>query len=331
MLLRVFTNQNKKMKKTFLFYIILTLYSLCSAAQQKQVFHDEIRKANPSPVYDFIERYFAELETYKDVELLRLRLKDDKVEILEGSLTAIRAITPETPFSMNRMEDSFYQISWLDGVKPLLTLRFPVNYELLLGMPKVDIEKKMKDFINAATESALPSNDTEVEYELMDDGCYKTKPALFYQLAVFNDARYFSKTDTVYSPIFDESHNWYSAANLFHNMVAPADRRIYVEQNLYGGEKTTYTVSLSNWLNYCAANSLHIYFCIEEEREDGLKALLVAQSNEMNYNHMMQIIIPDNFIEKQNCIIKATLNAFIPTQNVKDLYKKYTARPKKKI
>lgn len=300
-------------------------------AQSRQVFHPEVRAANPSPVYDFIERYFTELEACKDVELLRLKMKDDKVEVLEGSLAAIRNITPETPFALNRMGDSFYQLTWQNGTKPLLTLRFPVNYELLLGMPKVDIEKKMQGMINAAAKPSAEAAADEVEYEKMDDGCYKTKPAMFYQLASFNDARYYSQTEPAPVPVFDDSHNWYSAANLFHGVVKTDARRLHIEQNLYGGEKAAYTVTLDKWLDYCAEQNLKTYFCIEEEREDGLKALLIAQSTEMNYNHMMQLIIPDNFIEKPDCVIKATLNAFIPTQNVKDLYQKYTEKPKKRI
>lgn len=300
-------------------------------AQGRVVFHPEIRSANPSPVYDFIERYFAELEACKDVELLRLKMRDDKVEVLEGSLTAIRTITPETPFALNRMGDSFYQLTWQNGTKALLTLRFPVNYELLLGMPKVEIEKKMKGLISEAGQLSLVTETEEQEYELQDDGCYKTKPSLFYQLKSFNDSRYYTKDADSYAPVFSDTHNWYSAANLFQGIINPAERKLYVEQNLYGGEKATYSVGLAQWLDYCKANNLKVYFTIEEEREDGLKALLIAHSDEMNYNHMLQLVIPDNFIEKGNCVIKAVMNAFIPTQNVKDLYRKYTARPKIKI
>lgn len=317
--------------KTSLLIILLSVTSGLAQAQTSQVFHPEIRSANPSPVYDFVERYFAELEACKDVELLRLKMKDDKVEVLEGSLAAIRTITPETPFALNRMGDSFYQLTWQNGSKPLLTLRFPVNYELLLGMPKVEIEKKMKSLISDTEQQAPVAEAEEQEYELQDDGCYKTKPSMFYQLKSFNDSRYYTKDVEGYVPVFNDSHNWYSAANLFQGVINPGERKLYVEQNMYGGEKASYTVELAQWLAYCKANSLKVYFTIEEEREDGLKALLIAHSDEMNYNHMLQLIIPDNFIEKDNCVIKAVMNAFIPTQNVKDLYQKYTVKPKKRI
>ena len=39
----------------------------------------------------------------------------------------------------------------------------------------------------------------------------------------------------------------------------------------------------------------------------------------------------DDFITNKNCVIKATLNAYVPTQNVAELYKQYVEKPKKKI
>lgn len=318
--------------------IVILLIQMCfigsignMCAQTRRIFRSEIRKANPSPVYDFIERYFAEIEATKEQQLLRIKMKDDKVEVLEGSLTAIRKINADTPFSLNRMGDTFYQISWQNGAVPLLTLRFPISYELLLGMPKVEIERQMKNYITGANKKTQFNGTIGQKYELLSDGCYKTKPSLFYQLPSFNDSRYYNLDGSKYVPVFNTKQRFYSAANLFQGIINPEERNLYVEQNMYGGKKATYTVNLAQWLAYCENNNLKVYFSIEEEREDGMKALLVAHSNDMNYNHMLQLIIPSSFVEKKNCVIKAIMNAFIPTQNVKNLYQQYTTKPKKKI
>jgi hypothetical protein len=133
-------------------------------------------------------------------------------------------------------------------------------------------------------------------------------------------------------PVYDKKQKWYSATNLFHGLISEtSDYRFYIEQNLYGFNKQSYTISLNQWLNYCVVNKLTLYFAIEEEREDGLKALLIAQSHDLGFNHMLSIIIPDNFVEKRNVTLKATMNAYIPTDNVKDLYQQYKDKPKKNI
>ena len=73
------------------------------------------------------------------------------------------------------------------------------------------------------------------------------------------------------------------------------------------------------------------YFAVEEEREDGIKALVIAQSPDLGFNHVLSLIIPFDFITNKNCVIKASLNAYVPTQNVAELYKQYVEKPKKKL
>ena len=70
---------------------------------------------------------------------------------------------------------------------------------------------------------------------------------------------------------------------------------------------------------------------IEEEREDGLKALLIAESEDLGFNHMFYLVILSDFVSNRDVKIKAKVNAYIPTQNVKDLYQKYVEREKKQI
>lgn len=316
------------MTKTLSVICFLLSFIHCIAlAQHRQIFHPEIRQANPSPVYDFLERYLSDLQSYSDPTLLHLHLKDEKVEILEGTLGAVRTITPDTPFSMNRMGDTFYQVSWHEGGRSLLTLRFPVSFELLLGMPKAVIEKQMKELILGAGEASLSYDTTGQDYELMDDGCYKTVPSAFYHIRSFSDECYYTRDASTFTPIFDSGHKSYSAANLFHGLVSPGERQLHIQQHLYGGVESSFTVKLSDWLRYCRQNDLKVYFTIEEEREDGLKALLIAECRDLNYNHMLQIIIPDNFTDKDTSVLKAVMNAFIPTQNVKSLYQKRILRP----
>jgi hypothetical protein len=73
------------------------------------------------------------------------------------------------------------------------------------------------------------------------------------------------------------------------------------------------------------------YFAVEEEREDGIKALFIAQSRDLGFNHVLSLVIPYDFVINKKCVIKATLNAYIPTQNVAELYKQYVEKPKKKL
>ena len=104
---------------------------------------------------------------------------------------------------------------------------------------------------------------------------------------------------------------------------------LHVEQTLYGFQKQSFIVGLSSWLNYCKENHLTIYFGIEEERRDGLKALMIAHNQDLGYNHMLSIILPDDFVERKNAVLKVIANTYIRTDNVEELYDEKNKKGKK--
>ena len=107
------------------------------------------------------------------------------------------------------------------------------------------------------------------------------------------------------------------------------DYRMYVEQSVYGMTTINYTITLSQWLNYCAEWGLKVFFAVEEEREDGILALVIAQSKELGYHHLLSVVIPDKFIGDQSAVLKVRMTPYIPIHNLKDLYQKQSATHKK--
>ena len=87
---------------------------------------------------------------------------------------------------------------------------------------------------------------------------------------------------------------------------------------------------LSQWLDYCKEQNLKVYFAVEEEREDGIKVMVIAQSNELCYNHLLSVILRNDFVQNPNSMLKAKITPFIPTHNIKDLYQKEIQKRSKK-
>ncbi len=304
-----------------------------ASAQRFHLFSDEIKRDFPSVVYDFLERYLYETDSLqlKGVDVTQ-KLHDDKVMFMAGSASTARKISPFTPFSMKNVESKYYQVGWTDtNGKALLTMAFPMQYELLWGKPKVQLEQTLKDEIAGAKEFVVVKP-KQGDMEVQTDSCLMSKPVENYYVKSLNTATYFRKQGNQLQPVFDSSDKWHSAANLFLGCIAQADLyNIYVKQNVYGFKKIPYTMKLSQWLAYCQAMKLKMFFTVEEEREDGLKALLIAQSDDLKFNHMLSIVIPDDFVTNPKAMLKATLNAYIPTQNVKNLYQQYVKKSKKRI
>ncbi|MBQ0089136.1 MAG: hypothetical protein KBT27_07380 [Prevotellaceae bacterium] len=304
-----------------------------SLAQRFNLFTPELKTEHPSVIYDFLEAYLYEIDSLQSKGInVEQRLRDDKVLFFKGKASSARKISYQTPCNIKNVNDNYYQVVWSDTLnRVILDLTFPMQFELLLGKSKAEIETTFRDEL--AKERPYLLGRVSTSLSTQDDGCLMTEPVANYYVESLNTATYLRKSDDgAMTYTFSENDKWHSLANLFQGCIdSIGGYTLLIEQQLYGFKKQQYTVTLRQWLAYCQAMKLTTYFAIEEERVDGLKALLIAQSKELGFNHMLSVIIPDNFTTNKKAVIKAKLNAYIPTQNVKDLYQQYVKTPKKHI
>lgn len=308
--------------------ICLLLCSIHASSQELKLFNPEIRKAaeyRQVVVMDFVEHYFQDLFTQKQTTM-QTKLADDKVYFRKGKPSDLHQINDTVPFSINLL-DRYYEVKWMKGGNPFVTIVFPAQYDLILGMSQEKAQQQMKDAILAAPErkGVRPVPD---ELKADEEGIYVSKTEKF-ELESLNDALYYNKVKDSYKPVFDTKHKEYSAANLFQGLIEGANYRMYVEQSVYGLKTVNYSISLSQWLNYCALWNMKVFFAIEEVREDGVLALVIAQSKELGCNHMLSVVIPDKFITDKRAVLKARMTSYIPMHNVKDLYKKESSTRQK--
>ena len=312
-----------------LFYtLLLTIWCASASSQGLKLFSPEMKEAAPKPqtvVMDFLERYFTDLSKVKQTTI-QTKMADDKVYFRKGKPSDLYQVCDTMPFSISLL-DRYYEVKWMKAYEPFVTIVFPAQYDLLLGMEKDEASKRFKDAILAAPQRTEEVK-TPSDLEKVDGSLYQSKSDTL-ELASLTDAIYYNKVREAYHPVFDNNHLAYSAANLFHGLIPAADYRMYVEQSVYGMTTINYTISLSQWLNYCEEWGLKVFFAVEEEREDGILALIITQSKELGYHHLLSVVIPDKFVSDQNAVLKVRMTPYIPVHNVKDLYQKQSTTHKK--
>lgn len=312
-----------------LFYtLLLTIWCTSISSQGLKLFSPEMKEAAPKAqmvVMNFLERYFTELSNIKQTTL-QTKMADDKVYFRKGKPSDLNQVCDTMPFSISLL-DRYYEVKWMKADEPFITIVFPAQYDLLLGAQKDEASQKFKEAILAAP-LRKETVSVPTHLEKIDDSLYQSKSDTL-ELASLSDATYYNKVREDYESIFDNTHLDYSAANLFHGLIPNVDYRMYVEQSVYGMTTINYTISLNHWLNYCAEWGLKVFFAVEEEREDGILALVIAQSKELGYHHLLSVVIPDKFIDDQNAVLKVRMTPYIPVHNVKELYQKQSATHKK--
>ena len=298
--------------------LFLSFVPLSSMAQPLHLFNAAVRDISTrqqNMVMDFMESYFPRVISLGQ-EAMERQMADDKVFFRKGKARDLYQLTDSMPLSF-ALVDTHYEVSWMKADKPVVTVVFPAQYDLIMGMQQKEAMAHLKETIceSEARTATLPDIEGLME---KGDGVY-VSVARYFELESLNDTRYYRKTGDTFVPLFEDGHKDFSAANLFLGLV-DADYQIYVEQSVYGMKTVGYTITLSQWLDYCASMGFKVYFAVEQQREDGLLALVLVHSKELGFNHLLSVVIPDNFIGNPDVVLKARLTPYIPTHNVKNLY-----------
>lgn len=283
-----------------------------------KLFPTELKTQVSPLVYDFVERYFLKILSQSDATQLKLMLKDDKFLFTKGNVALIKRLTASTPFSISRTENKFYELTWSENGQPFLAVAFPIQCELLLGMSQDEIEKTVSQDIF----STNPKFEDEViqDYELFKDSIYRSAPVENFNIDKLNTCSYYVK-DTLenYHLVMSEDNIDLSVLNLFHR-TTPYDINIVVTQQLYGKQQDSYAVTLQQLLAFFREKNLTVYTGIEGESETHIQVLIIAESKDLGYNHLLSVLVPKGFLTSNSSECLAKLTAYIPVHNLKAIY-----------
>ena len=277
----------------------------------------------------FLNRYITELEQWNEPNIsLPQKMRDDKFVLLEGALENLNQVNDSTSFSLVRYDNKAYEASWANGQDLLLRVAFPIQYELILGMPQIEIEQHLQEYIMSTSQRNVQKNE-DIQLDSIAPNVYRTAPKQHYQIQSLNNCRYFYKnTKGELQLIRDSAKIEYTIANIFQNGLEKT-YLLQVSQSVYGFKHLDYTISLQQWLSYCIAEHLMCYVAIEGTSDEAIQVLIVAENIDLAYNHLLSVLVPRKALGEVSGTLLVKLNAFIPTHNITNLYEQYTTKPKK--
>lgn len=281
-------------------------------------------------VCTFLNRYINELQEWDQSTIsLQQKMRDDKFILLSGDIHNLDKIDSTCECSVLRYEDKAYEVIWKKENTILLRVAFPVQYELLLGLTKKEIEPQLDSLIWSSDTCDSAVEDIH-DLDSVAPTIYQVNGGEhFAAIKALTTNRYVQRdTVGVMQYVVDTNYMDYTISNIFQKK-ATRDYVIQVSQNLYGFEKKHFTTSLHRWIDYCNAANLKSYVAIEAETEDMYKVFVLAENKTLNYNHVLLVYVPKDFLNNPTAIFNASVNAFIPTHNVANLYEEYKDKPKK--
>lgn len=267
------------------------------------LFSDDIRSVGNSPIFDFLERYFLLLKYPPSVKTANLMMRDDQFQFLNGSLNTIDDLRPTDGFSYN-YDKHRYTATWNRDGQTLLSVSFPVEYELISGENKIEAEENLQRAVRKAVvrkqQDNRQQNDTYLDF--------------------FSNRLYFVGGQL----IADRLHPAETAANMMLSTNTPGNYSLNITQISYGFKRKVFDVPLRQWIAFCQNNGCELYYGVENvEASDNVRSVVLAVNESENYNHVLTVTIPADIIDHQQGTLEARLYPYVPMHNVKNLFATY--------
>lgn len=290
------------------------------------IFTKQQRHAINSPIVNFLERYSLELDipTRKEVTAKR-RMQEDGVVFEEGDLNILKTFkdNPNLGITIQTLNDRKYTVTWMDSVKSLCSVSFPIDFELLNGTSLIENTRRLKERL--LKDSVFERDTVYVDRDRLKkmwNMNYYVQQGDAYYFDNLNSNRYY-ELDSLekIKPIFCKQFSFESVANLFTATDIPNDFVLQIRIQKYGLKKEQITVPLHQWINFCQKTGCKPYIGFIKNTGENLDCELIMRNVSMGYSHVMKFTFDTSMIEARRGFIPARLNCYIPTSRISKMFK----------
>ncbi len=289
------------------------------------LFSMDQRSALHTPVFDFIERYWLELNVpVKREKSLERKMAEDDFSFEKGSFASFQSIQQDTTLRIDvtNKDGKRYLVSWYKEEGLFCSVAFPVDYDLLNGSEMLENERRIASEIGLA--ALLPVEPLLVNPENLlpaygED--YLILPGESYYLDELNTNKYVEPDSSgTYRLIYRSAYPVESLANLLTTAQIDNQFMLTIRLKKYGYSEELLNVPLNRWTSYCLTNGCKPFFGVISLNDTTAVCELLMRNTDQGYNHVMKLTIDITQLDERKGIIHARLNSYVPTSKIKYLF-----------
>lgn len=295
------------------------------------LFTEEEKKVIGRPICDFHERLMLsvlledndrEANEYVSQNGIKLIISGNGTLFRRSELEkALHAIQKEKPRFVAARNNFDWTTSWT-GETSKLTVTFPANIQLIMGMDKKEMGMFFAQELSEYTTGKLSQEpivfDIENAVRLRKDMFMIPGESLY--IKQINSNIYVAKDHLEqYTPVFDAKYPEESVANLF---VSPGNwsenLQINIRHEIYDSTYN-YQKPLSQLLSFLQ-DDFETFVGIEHCSAKRLAFTVIFRSINYTYHHLLFVETTPEVIFTGKVPLNSTLYTYIPNHNIKDLY-----------
>lgn len=293
------------------------------------LFTDGHRDVFHTPVINFLERYFLELDLGVDsIHTTKDKMENDKVRFHKGGVKFFRNLPNDSLYqvsysvSIQNINERGYSVEWLKDSTVVCGISFPIEYAILSGTDMVEYENRLCNEIERDTLKSpeVPEVTRDMLKKEWQENYYVKKGDYYYFESLNNHQFFVMDSLEQFRPMYDSNHVVESLHNLFTMPYFENDYTLDIKLVKYGFKKEIFSVPLKQWLRFCFNSGCRPYFGIISNDGKNVVCELIMRNSELAYVHVMNLTFELNTLEKRKGVIKARLNSYIPTARIKYLF-----------
>lgn len=281
-----------------------------------KLFSDTIKSRYPSALYDFIERYTLHISLL-NLQDRKQKMQDDKVAFQVQSLWLIN---DSMPFFIESNTKE-YSVTWktLDGVQ-VAKIVFPKNFQLIYGLNLIESDLYFMEAVTTYTDTIYEQvKFLKCDVEAIDSTLFVERGRNFDGSSSVNSNKYFTiSTDTNYVEPIKDTRALEAYLASISNFLTTENYDLNVTQKGYGYKNFNYSVPIQQVTAYCVHQNCEPYIGIEKDDGDTIKAIIIYENPDYNYNHLLCLDIPHNVLRNKHGDINCCIYSYIPTCNLKN-------------
>ena len=271
-----------------------------------------LRNAEQLPLLNFVERYLLELDLPSDFSR-GVRLNRDKVEYKAAANVVPSSIGYNDGFAYQVIELKSYRVTWERDGKPLLTLAFPMDAQLLLGCNAIELERNLVKNL-----SLTPNVKTKLS-EISEEALKGRSDS--YLDPLITNKIYANKKGGKYELVYNNSNIHQSVCKFALTGYSPSVIPLNLTVDLYGYNKKELQLTYPQLIRFLKEEGCSIYFGIKTRSETMVEGTLFAVQKNLGYCHVVKLDIPTSIFNAQPIgKVSARIYAYIPQHNVSSDY-----------
>lgn len=282
---------------------------------KRRVVQDDLRSNFDSAVIDYLEEAYA-------AHLLSIdNPKFEDIEITRGNWSALEKLDKIIECSLVYNKFKYITLS-LRLETEELCISFPIDYQKFRNGSRTDIENEFIEGLISykVTDSRQLPIYSKDELVNIGNNNYLLRGST-YLISTVNNNSYLSKNE---QDSLSFIVNPKQPLATFSNMVVIgtgycANLHMAISTHEYGS-KTTLSVPLEQFIQYCIHTGCEIYWGYEKLESNILYGTIFCYNQKQGYDHIINIQCNTENLGNENFEIDSRVSLFVPTTNIQNLF-----------